>query len=174
MMTLWQKIGLGLLLIGSLVGSGYFVSTFRGSQEVHYHAGFQMYDKGELLDFSGPEFMYLGECGAMGHSFETVRDRIHLHERIGDVAHIHDDGVTWRNLFESLNREDLIKNLDWVIVEGSVVDDEEVLDRVIDSYERVVFVTNQSEIDAAKLWEGMISEEYIREVEEASLNCNPV
>lgn len=172
-MISWKKAGLAIVLgvIGG-VSVWYFV-TASHKDMVHYHAGFQAYDGEEMLDFSGPEFMYLGECGDMGHSFESIRDRIHLHERIGDVAHIHDTGVTWRDLFVSLDQQEYLDSIEAIIVEGET-QGVEVLDQDIEPYERVIFVANQQDVDGETLWDGMISEEYIQEVEENSLNCNPV
>lgn len=172
-MMSWKLFGVAFVLgvIGGV--SVWYFGNNSHTDMVHYHAGFQAYDGGDVLDFSGPEFMYLGECGTMGHSFTSVQDRVHLHERIGDVAHIHDTGVTWRDLLVSLRQEEYLDAIDTILVEEEVRG-REVLDRVIEPYERVIFVANQSEIDPELLWEGMISVDYIREVEEKSLNCNPV
>ncbi len=173
-MKMWQK-GLIALVLGLIGGAGAWYVSSLGHDGVHYHAGFQVYDGDTLVDFSGPEFMYLGECGKMGHSFETVRDRVHLHERIGDVAHIHDEGVTWRDMFLSLDQESYLEEIDVVLLENELRGSE-VLDQVIQPHERVIFVANQSDSERSvtSLWEDMISEEYIREVEEKSLNCNPL
>ncbi len=73
--------------------------------EVHIHAGFQVYRNGELQDFSAPTKMYFAPCGLPEDEQATVQDMVHLHDEVGDVAHIHAAGVTWGDLLSSIGEE---------------------------------------------------------------------
>jgi hypothetical protein len=73
--------------------------------DVHYHAGFQVYINGVKQDYSGIEFMHIKPCMTEGESKHDLSDpieRAHLHDDVGDVVHIHDDGVVWKMLYDYL------------------------------------------------------------------------
>lgn len=69
---------------------------------VHLHAGFQVYQGNTRADFTDIRYIYFMPCGLPDDQISTIQDKIHLHDQVGDVAHIHAAGITWRNLFESL------------------------------------------------------------------------
>lgn len=168
----WPGIVFAIIALGSLgVWIGYTkYGVFREAQhddKVHYHAGFQIYQDGELLDFSDPEFMYLGSCGDMGSS-GSLRDKVHLHDRIGDIIHIHASGVTWSDMFQSLG---LAEELDTIVAQS--IDGEVVplnMESTIQPYQSAVFVIGSGEI--VTLDDNRVSEEYIREVEEQTVSCS--
>ena len=73
----------------------------------HYHAEFLVYKDGEKLDLNGIEHMYFAPCRVyeFGERELDEIDRAHLHDSVGDIVHVHDDGVTWRVLLSNLNIE---------------------------------------------------------------------
>jgi len=74
------------------------------SQEVHFHAGFKIYENNQLLDFRAPESMHLDPCGGDEHEEDdTPSERVHSHNNIGDVAHVHSNRATWGDLLENLD-----------------------------------------------------------------------
>ncbi len=74
------------------------------SQEVHYHVGFVIYENNKLLDFRAPEFMHLDPCGNEEQvENDLSSERVHLHNNIGDIAHVHNNRATWGDLLDSLN-----------------------------------------------------------------------
>ena len=72
-------------------------------EKIHYHTGFLVLQDGEQLDLTSDEFMYFKPCGLDEGLVEaTPNDRVHLHNGIGDVLHIHDDPVALEELLISL------------------------------------------------------------------------
>ncbi|MBP9812251.1 hypothetical protein KBC86_02635 [Candidatus Gracilibacteria bacterium] len=70
--------------------------------QVHWHANFALYMSGELVDFSGNEYM---EETSRCNVTTDVRpeDRIHLHDNKGGLVHVHMAGSTWGDLFSNLS-----------------------------------------------------------------------
>lgn len=70
----------------------------------HFHAGFVVYVDGVRQDYSGAQYMHIDMCSIEEKQDSRTmqkEDRAHLHNNIGDVAHIHAEGVTWGELFEN-------------------------------------------------------------------------
>jgi len=78
--------------------------------DVHYHAGLFIHVDDVRQDYSAFEYMAVKPCSG-GETrpvdLTDVTERIHLHDQVGHVAHIHAPSVTWRELFESLEIEEL-------------------------------------------------------------------
>lgn len=73
--------------------------------EVHYHANFAVFVDGERLPFD--RFSFYEEIEACGGSSVTSpKIRVHMHEQINHVAHVHDNGVTWGHFFANLGFTD--------------------------------------------------------------------
>lgn len=141
---------------------------FIGEHEVHYHAGFHVYENGERLDLSGFEYMTILPCSELhNHGGEKEYDAsmIHLHDGVGDVVHVHADGQTWRMLMESLGLEaDGYTQMYRDGVEASLMDD------VIVPFERVVFADAGTEVTSEMIAK-VPSRERIQEVENTSETC---
>lgn len=67
---------------------------------VHYHANFLVYKDGAIQDYSDNKYTELEPCTLDEHRglFEK-EERVHLHNNIGSVAHVHAPGVKWGELF---------------------------------------------------------------------------
>lgn len=63
-------------------------------QEVHWHADFALFIRGERYDFDDDRFYTNGEDG---HS-----ENVHLHRPYANVVHVHREGTTWREFLDSL------------------------------------------------------------------------
>jgi hypothetical protein len=114
-MTLPKTLSFFLLLLA--VASGTFLTlTFLGfsreksnteelqahTHAVHLHAGFRIFFDGEWQDFSADEYMYVSACGIAHDAIATLADSVHLHDRVEDVVHVHEEGILWSDLFEYL------------------------------------------------------------------------
>jgi hypothetical protein len=152
--------------------NGYFVQESE-QEDVHYHAGFQIYVNGKLRDYSADEFMHLESCNLKSDHEESSdpKERIHLHENYGDVTHVHAQGVTWRELFESLEIENILEvELRKTLLNGELAED--LIDREVGEYDWAVFVFGgKAGIQNDKIIENMITVDYIKEAESAIESC---
>lgn len=133
-----QKILTGVvgLAAGAFIILG--VRFFTYSPEMtHYHANFAVYINGERELFKSPMYYeeVSGSC-ALGKDV-TPAQRVHLHDEVADVVHVHDHGVTWGDLFMNLHwavGRDFIRTSDTILqaddthhltylVNGQAVDD---------------------------------------------------
>jgi len=144
-----------LVIVGILfIGSGLYVwrnavddpsdEQSNAGADVHYHAAFQIYIDSVLQDYSGMQFMNIepcndeeGEESDEEHDLSDVAERVHLHNNVGTVAHVHDSGVTWRNLFESLGIAELLSRPVFGYTDGA--EKIGLLDDVMDPNATVVF-----------------------------------
>ncbi len=133
----------------------------------HYHAEFLVYKDGEKLDLNGIEHMYFAPCRVYEFGERELEeiDRAHLHDSVGDVVHIHDDGVTWRVLLSNLNIEgDLLGyNKEGELVEG-------MIDKEIGPYESVIFSNTELE-NIDELVVDLKGADYVKEVEVVAVEC---
>lgn len=71
------------------------------SEAVHYHANFAVYINGEREPFESFAFYEeVQSCG--GEELYNPKIRVHMHEQINHVIHVHDAGATWGHLFANL------------------------------------------------------------------------
>ena len=83
--------------------------------EFHEHAEFALFLNGERFDFSKDEFMTvepceIGETGwipsARAHvGEEGLKSGVDLHNNVGHIIHLHREGITVRNFFNSLDMQ---------------------------------------------------------------------
>jgi hypothetical protein len=139
------------------------------SDEFHLHAAFKIVKDGEIMNFSDGKYMYYKPCGGEESEMTTIKDKVHLHNFVGDVPHIHAEGITWRNLFESLEVEQPITYISYL--NGEKVDN--LLDIQIKEYDRVLFIIG--EISAATNVNDLLNqipdESRIKEIEKQVENC---
>lgn len=92
-----QKVFIAVFaLIAILAVCFYFRTSYK---KTHFHSGFQVYTNGELQDYTDAKFMSLVPCTDDGHPVET-EDKVHLHDSVGNIVHVHKSNVIWKDLFE--------------------------------------------------------------------------
>jgi len=97
---------MGMLMTGVVLG---FVATgliryatLPPLSEVHYHANWALFVDGERVDLSEDRFMEdVGACLASAADMRP-QDRVHMHEGVQDVVHVHAGGATWGHLLANL------------------------------------------------------------------------
>jgi hypothetical protein len=111
---LFLLIPLVIILSGGLALSGIkLINNFQNTEKektqkkIHYHAGFQVYIDGELQNFSGNEYMHETPCTIDGEPIEHEHvdeqlEKAHLHDRTGNVVHVHSEGAIWSDLFTNI------------------------------------------------------------------------
>ena len=65
-------------------------------RESHYHADLVVYINGQRQTFEGPQ--YYQEVAACNEHASPL-GRVHLHDEEPNLVHVHDDVVTWSDLF---------------------------------------------------------------------------
>jgi hypothetical protein len=104
---------LGILAVGAMRYANLPAQVT--DEGVHYHANFTVFVDGERLDLSDERYMEdIATCKA-NPDIVLPRERAHLHERIGDIVHVHQPGVTWGHLFA---------NIGFVLGDGVLVTDD--------------------------------------------------
>ena len=165
----------GIVLLASAVGAGVYFKNRKTSaddnhEDFHAHAGFKIFVDGKYLDLSDDKYMHLSVCGD-DHEDEAnlpIEEKIHLHNNIGDVAHIHAEGIIWRNLFESLQLEDLLDNFTAIYINGT-----EVIagleQPISDLDSAVIIIGDPKGVDVQK---ETLTKEYILEKEKLVESCS--
>lgn len=93
-----------LLAIG-FIGGFLWLAAMRfflvKSDEVHYHANFAVYINGVREEFK--EFTYYEEIAACTSDYaDNPKGRVHMHDQVNDVIHVHDARVTYGNFFQNI------------------------------------------------------------------------
>jgi hypothetical protein len=118
---------------------------------VHYHAAFAVVVDGAPLDFSSPDQMHIAPCGTDEDpdAALSAKDRVHLHNQVGNVAHVHDDNVTWATLLESLAVPGLADKT-WFVykVSAAAMSDALPLETGITPYSQVIISDQPLSADA--------------------------
>lgn len=122
-----QKAAFAGLVAGLLLLT--VLRFFIVSESVHYHANFAVFINGERENFEGS--LYYEEVQACSADKIGPRTRVHMHQPDNNVAHVHDAGATWGNLFE---------NLGWTLGNRLISDGVEVYES--DSDNELVFILN--------------------------------
>jgi hypothetical protein len=93
---------------------------------VHYHANFAVFVNGEREQFDNFTFYEeIQSCG--GDNLNNPKIRVHMHDQINHVVHVHDDASTWGHLFANIGMtagDTLFKTVEETYVKG--VDDTEL------------------------------------------------
>lgn len=67
---------------------------------IHYHANFLVLKDGVIQDYSDDTYMEFEPCTLdEKHGFFENEERVHLHNNIGSVVHVHSPGIRWGELF---------------------------------------------------------------------------
>lgn len=67
----------------------------------HYHANFAVFVNGEQLPFDNFTF-YEEVQSCSGDELTNPRTRVHMHEQISHIIHVHDNASTWGHFFANL------------------------------------------------------------------------
>lgn len=95
------------------------VATIKDTH-VHYHANFGLYINGQREEFKN--FTYYEEvssCG--GNDLDNPKIRVHMHDNINYVVHVHDHAATWGAFFANLGYtlgDSLVKTDAGVFIDG--------------------------------------------------------
>lgn len=92
-------LSIGFILINA-TAIAYKISTVP-EHPVHLHANFAVVLNDVPVDFSKASFMTIQPCGDLAHG-DLKKEGVHLHDQIGNVVHVHAQGITWKDLFESV------------------------------------------------------------------------
>ncbi len=101
------------VVVTILTVTGVLVVRLPDEDLVHIHANFGVFIRDQKLDFSGQKYMHSKPCFSDYHTQKHFGDRVHLHDGIGDVAHIHDYGVAWGDLMLYLGVKTTINGLEF-------------------------------------------------------------
>lgn len=100
-----------VIIIVALVGVGGVLAykNITTPKKVHYHAGFVVFVNDKKVDFSTAQYVYAKPCMADEKESEPTSpaenqiEKAHLHEYVGDVAHIERTNSYWKDLFTNLH-----------------------------------------------------------------------
>jgi len=68
---------------------------------VHFHANWAVYIHGERLDLSDQRYMEDVLACAAGEQVHAA-ERVHMHNGVDHVIHVHHEGVSWGHLLQNL------------------------------------------------------------------------
>lgn len=162
-----------LLLVGCSASEDDHQGDRHDSDEVHYHAAFHIYLDGELQDFSSDEFMQGGACSVDPNYEPDLTlpvNRIHLHDNIGEVVHVHAEEVTWREIFLSLEIDSWLEGRAMVSYRNGEVD-RNVLDEVVAEHEVVIFALGEPLPEAEEMIANQPTQKIIDEAEQIVESC---
>lgn len=154
-MSKFLIIGILLLSFIAITGTAvaYMISTVP-AKPPHYHANFAVFIMGVQENFSKPSLMTIQPCTDEVHHSDNPLENVHLHDQVGNVVHLHMDGITWKQFFESINfnlEQEVQKNQS--TPSGLIISyysneekkDHSILDQVIQPQERLLIdVSTQS------------------------------
>jgi hypothetical protein len=110
------------VLAGYLLGVFWLVAVrfvMYKSDTVHYHANFALYINGQRDEFKN--FTFYEEVQSCGSDEKNnPKTRVHMHDSVNHVAHVHEPGVTWGHFFANLDYalgDSLVKTDDGVFVD---------------------------------------------------------
>lgn len=159
-----------LVLVATLWTTGYFVAKkVFIPKEVHYHAGFVVFQNNKKIDFSDFKYMSIKPCSLKNEERltdeELQSEKGHLHDNIDDVVHVHRERSRWRDLFANL-KYPLNYSGTTAYINGQKVEDWQ--NQKIEPYQSlVVFVGENDQVHLGKA----VTKQYIQEVEKKSENC---
>ncbi len=159
------------LVIAGVIAFGYwYYIAFVQINVVHYHGGFQVYERGRLVDFSDVRYMHLEPCTThdSGVMKDEQEEKAHLHDLVGDVVHVHRSSARWGDLFKNLKYSVDMSRPIAAYVNGRKV--ENILNYPIKSYDSLVLLIGENE-DTAVYLKGAVKKDYIMKNEGRSEDC---
>lgn len=165
-----------LIIFGVGVGGYYYYTKQVSKSEttektVHFHAGFQVYKEGALVDFSGLRYMHEKPCTTDGSESEKHEDeqieKAHLHDRVGDVVHVHKEHVKWSDLFNNLKYSVEPQKVEGYL-NGKQINN--ILDKEIKPYDSLVLFIGEH-VDVQSYLSKAVTKANMQEAEKKSENC---
>ncbi len=140
-------------------------------EHVHFHAGFQVYIDEKLQDFSGAKYMKEDPCTIDNNSHKVVDEQLekaHLHDRVGNVVHMHRNNVFWSDFFTNIKYTFPPGKEISSFVNGDEVN--EIINTKINPYDSVVIIVGES-VDTNELLEKAVTRDQIIKEEKKSESC---
>lgn len=133
----WLVVGASFLLGAVWITAIRFVLVEK--IETHYHANFGIFVNGERQHFTS--FAYFEEVtSCMGDYSDNPKSRVHLHDQIDHVTHVHDKGATWGHLFANIG---LVLGNDVIELENGLYKEPETSIRFLLNGQEVDTVANR-------------------------------
>lgn len=144
------------------------------NKDIHYHAGFQVYVDGELMDFSENVYMHESPCTVDGEPIENAHEdeqteKAHLHDHTGDVVHVHREDATWGDLFTNIKYDFPASQAITVFAHGKEI--ENLKEYPIIPNDSIVILIGEYE-NPEEYVENAVTQEKIKEVEQKSETCS--
>lgn len=177
-----RNIVLGILFI-VLVGAFFLIGKSDlnkpPEKEIHFHAGFMVYQDGVKQDFSDIKYMDIEPCNdkqGTKELEENQQEKAHLHDNIGDVVHVHREGAVWGDILANIKFQisppmadpplaENIKKLKGYVNGAETTD---ILNYPIKPYDSALFVFGNTEnVDVKQI----VGKDHIIEVENKSETC---
>jgi hypothetical protein len=111
--VLLAGILLGLLLFGGLR------AAMIKDDSTHYHANFGLFINGQRDKFDS--FTFYEEVQSCADAGANPRQRVHMHDNVNNIVHVHDENVTWGAFFANLGyglTDDALQTDDDAFVDG--------------------------------------------------------
>lgn len=131
-----------VVAIATLLGFGLGITLFvllrfifLSPDVTHYHANFAVFLNNERVTFEGPG--YYEEVQSCSSDETSPRGRVHMHQPDNNIAHVHDENVTWGHFFEGLG---------WALGPETLVTDDQVY--VTDDVRTLKFYINGALVDS--------------------------
>lgn len=138
---------------------------------IHIHAGFQVYIDNKLQNFSKAEYMKESPCTISGKHEEHVDEQLekaHLHDRVGNVVHVHRESATWADLFTNIKYKFSENKAIKSFVNGREV--KNIFAEKIKAYDSVVIFVGENTDEKGRL-EKAVTKKEIQKVESKSESC---
>jgi hypothetical protein len=128
----------GAFILGALLVFGIRFATYKPADEVHYHANFAIFINGKKEEFK--DSFYYKEIALTCNSSNglTPDKRVHMHDNINNLVHVHAEAVTWGNFFQ---------NIGWV-VDPRLIRSISTL-YIPDGQNNITFLLNGKKVDGA-------------------------
>lgn len=167
-----MKIRVFFLII-SIIGLGagimrYFMLAAQNTTPFHIHAGFEVFVDGKKQDYSSSKYMEIEPCTKEHEAVEEndQLEKVHLHDGVGDVVHVHRRNATWSDLFQNIQVTFSLHKpiVGWV--NGKKVSD--IMRTSIHAYDSVIIIVgDDTGVDVSKY----VSPDYIHEIEAKGETC---
>lgn len=170
-----KKLLLTLFVALSIVGIYYYKTSKKvetsSEPDIHYHAGFIVFNDGKNVDFSDTKYMQIKPCLIDGQEEKATPEdeqieKAHLHDNVGDVVHVEAKEAKWGDLFTNI-KYDLDYSKITAYINGQKVDDLKSIS-IKEDDSLVIFI---GKVDQ-KLLSQALTKEYIEEKGKSSSSCS--
>ncbi len=102
-----------LLVVGGYFGYQYLypAQPIEQTEKYHVHSDFAVFIDGERFNFAQEKYMTSTDICKLEYQTRYM----HLHDENGDVAHVHKEGQTWKDFFQTLS---------WTLTDDSLAMDD--------------------------------------------------